>query len=310
MGGALAVCIFFLIRQRSQLQKLQNKLVDETPHVSNSEEAISSNLRTKREIQITGISAADEFSENLQIIKDLQSKMDGLTVEMKIRGEMIIERDNRIAELEKELQTLEAQIAIFKNQIAPALEATITELRNEQDQLQDSIEHQSAELKSREARINATHKILQKAGMGNLIEIEELQVELDKKDRITARQNENIKNLQSQVDQLPLICLQMTNEIKKRESEVNSLKSYNNVLNRKLKLAQEELSKITNKGDSNLQELTKRLMELQELFEKESEKNTLLDKEILMLNSLVMEKESKIAKLEERLRKLVFSRPP
>ncbi len=309
MGGALAICIFFLLRQRSQLQKLQNRLDDDAPHDAKSQEAIRSNLRTKKDIQKTGISASDEFSENLQIIKDLQSKMDGLTVEMKIRGEMIIERDNRIAELERELQTLEAQIAIFKNQIAPALEATITELRNEQDQLHDSIEHQSAELKSREERINATHKILQKAGMGNLIEIEELQVELDKKDKIIAGQNDNIENLKSQVDQLPIICLQMTNEIKKRESEVNSLKSYNHVLNKKLKLAQQELSKITTKGDRNLQELTSRLMELQELFEKESERTNLLDKEILMLNSLVMEKESKIAKLEERLRKLVFSRP-
>ncbi|MHA1275606.1 MAG: hypothetical protein ACTSQ8_00320 [Candidatus Helarchaeota archaeon] len=221
---------------------------------------------------------------------------------------MIVERDNKIADLEKEIQNLEAQISIFKNQIAPALEATITELRIEQEDLHASIERQAAELKSKENRIQATHQILKRAGMGNLIETEDLQMELNANDEIIAAQKATIQKLQEQVDQLPHICLQMTNEIKKRDFEINSLKSYNKILNKKLSMAQEELTTASNKTTANLQDLTQKLMELQELFEKEKDKNTLLDKEILMLNSLVLEKESKLAKLEERLKTLLFPR--
>ena len=66
--------------------------------------------------------------------------MDGLTVEMKIRGEMIVERDNKIEELEKALHDLDAQISIFKSQIAPALESTITELRTQKENLPDFVQ--------------------------------------------------------------------------------------------------------------------------------------------------------------------------
>jgi len=51
----------------------------------------------------------DEFSENFKLIKELQEKLDGLTVEMKIRGEMVVERDTKIAELEKKIFALEAK---------------------------------------------------------------------------------------------------------------------------------------------------------------------------------------------------------
>ncbi|MHA1358728.1 MAG: hypothetical protein ACTSQI_03820 [Candidatus Helarchaeota archaeon] len=306
MGGALAICIYFLLRQRTHLIDLQRHIDENKTQNGAAEVKMDPQPPSETDTSISSIQ--DDFSENLQIIKDLQSKLDGLTVEMKIRGEMIVERDNKIADLEKEIQNLEAQISIFKNQIAPALEATITELRIEQEDLHASIERQAAELKSKENRIQATHQILKRAGMGNLIETEDLQMELNANDEIIAAQKATIQKLQEQVDQLPHICLQMTNEIKKRDFEINSLKSYNKILNKKLSMAQEELTTASNKTTANLQDLTQKLMELQELFEKEKDKNTLLDKEILMLNSLVLEKESKLAKLEERLKTLLFPR--
>jgi len=303
LGGLSATFILFLLRQRSQLIKLQNQIKKDKIVVK--EEPIEPNVKTAQEIDDLKKLSHDDFSENLKIVKDLQSKLDGLTIEMKIRGEMIIERDTKIGELEKTIHDFEAQIEIFKNQIAPALEQTIMHLRSQETEFKETIEEQRVTLQKNEDRLSAAKNILKGAKMGQILDLEQYQVEINKKDQIIKQQEEQLKKVQEEVDQLPYICLQMTNEIKKRESEVNSLKLYNSVLNKKLLQLQNELSNKTKVEDENIITLTKQFLEIQDKLQAEKQKVTLLDKELLILNSLIMEKESKIINLEERIVQLI-----
>ena len=128
---------------------------------------------------------------------------------------------------------------------------------------------------------------------------------MNKKDIIINEQIDEIKELQEQVDQLPVICLRMTEEIKNWESKVHSLQVYNKVLNKKL-ITVQDLNKKTNKSDTTITDLSKIIMELQDNLQEEKSRTTLLDKEILLLNSLILEKESKNSKLEEKLQNLLF----
>ncbi|NVM54439.1 MAG: hypothetical protein HWN66_12110 [Candidatus Helarchaeota archaeon] len=219
---------------------------------------------------------------------------------------MIVERDNKIAEMHKKIHDLNAQITIFKDQIAPALEHTITKLKSQEKKLQDTIEQQKSELQLKDERISASQNILEKAGMGQLLEFEKFQITINKNHQIIKQQIEKIKDLQAQVDQLPIICLRMTNEIKSRESEVHSFKLYNKVLNKKLIEVQKELAQKSGESDDAISELSKNLIEMQDQLQREKEKIANLDREILILNSLIMEKESKINTLEEKVQKFIF----
>jgi len=306
LSGISVFFIIFLLRQRSQLLKLQGQLVQkEKPQdkETETEEFVSEPVMQNRRVEKRN---HDEFSESLGIIKELQSKLDGMTIELKIRGEMIIERDNKISELEKKVYDLDAQVVIFKEQIAPVLEQTITHLRKQQENLQEVIDKQKLELQDKEERITASKNILKQAGMGKLLELEEYQISLNKKDIIINEQIDEIKELQEQVDQLPVICLRMTEEIKNRESEIHSLQVYNKVLNKKLLTVQQGLNRKTNESDTSITDLSKTIMDLQDNLQEEKSRTTLLDKEILLLNSLILEKESKNSKLEEKLQNLLF----
>ncbi len=305
MSGIAIFFISFLLRQRAQLTKLQEQLVqekrDREGEVKTSEQLTESNQPMEKEKRLN----YDDFSENLGIIKDLQSKLDGMAIELKIRGEMIVERDNKIGQLEKKIYEFDTQISIFKGQIAPALEQTITDLRAQEDKLQKTIEQQKLEIEDKNERIQASQNILKKAGLGELLELEEYQVTINKKDVILNQQLEEMENLQEQVDQLPVICLRMTEEIKSRESEIHSLKVYNKVLNKKLIDVQQNLSH-TNESDTTITDLSRKIIEIQDQLQEEKNRTALLDKEILLLNGLVTEKESKIEKLEEKLQNILF----
>ena len=247
----------------------------------------------------------ENLTESLEVIKELKSKIDGLSIELKIRGEMIVERDNKIAELEKSINDLNAQISIFKTQIAPALEKTITVLRQKENELQATIDKQQHEIQLREERISASQSILQSAGMGKLLSFEESQIALNKKDKKIKEQESQIAELQSEVDQLPEICLHMSNEIKNRESKIQSLIIQNNTLNNKLKALENEIKQKDLAKDENLTQLSQQYVELQDQFQAEKQKVSLLDKELLILNSLILEKEAKITKLEEKIIQLI-----
>ena len=306
LSGISVFFIIFLFRQRSQLLKLQGLLVqEERPQdkETETEELASEPVIQNRRVEKRN---HDEFSESLGIIKELQSKLDGMTIELKIRGEMIIERDNKISELEKKIYDLDTQVIIFKEQIAPVLEQTITDLRIQKENLQEVIDKQKLEILDKEERINASKNILKQAGMGKLLELEEYQISLNKKNIIINEQIDEIKELQEQVDQLPVICLRMTDEIKNRESKIHSLQVYNKVLNKKLITVQQDLNKKNNESDTSITDLSKTIMELQDNLQEEKSRTTLLDKEILLLNSLILEKESKNSKLEEKLQNLLF----
>ena len=310
IGGALVVFIYFLLRQRTQLAKFQNQLKGESSEPQSQAQGqnrshLFSDSELNKRIDTIKSSNRDEFAENLQITKDLQSKMDGLAVELRIRGEMIIERDTHIGELQKKLYDLEAQVSIFKEQIAPALEQTITKMRSQVIDLQTASDQQTKELQSKNDRISASQKILQEAKMGNLIDLEEYQIRLSKKEQELQAMEDRITQLQGQVDQLPVICLNMTNEIKKRESEIHTLKVYNSVLNKKLVSLQNSLQKQTVKPEEEVQVLSKKLIELGDQLQEEQNRTTLLDREILMLHNIILEKESKISNLEQRLRPIL-----
>ncbi len=315
MSAVSTFFIYFLLSQRSQLNKLQKQLdqkKSEDQPESQSLPEVKQTSKEKLPINPSHTSSYDEFSENLQIIKDLQSQLDGLNVELKIRGEMIVERDNQITDLEKIIQTqektihdLSAQISIFKGQIAPALEQTITDLRDREDRLEETIAQQFKELAEKGHRIEASQKILKRAGMEKLVQMEDLQMELNEKDEIIQSLKEDIRHLTFQVEQLPYICLQLTNEIKKRDTKINEMSVYNNVLTKKLNLAQKELELANHKDTNTIHELTNKIMELTDQLQSEQDKIALLDKEILMLNGLVLEKESKIGKLEEKIQKFL-----
>ncbi|TFG06029.1 MAG: hypothetical protein EU536_00365 [Promethearchaeota archaeon] len=287
----------FLLRQRTQLTSLQNQLHEgqKAPEKTENEELKPPDHQNQ-----------DIFSENLAIIKELQLKLDGMAVELRIRGEMIVERDNALEHMHKKLHDLETQISIFKDQIAPALEQTITELRTQKEALLETIEKQDEAIRVKDDRILASQKILEHAGLGNLITLEELQVQLDKKDKQIIEQEEAIKTLQQQVDQLPTICLQMNNQIKKRDSQINELKIYNSVLNKKLHFLQQDLNKNTAESGTIVTDLTNQMIHLQEELQAHQQKTSILDKEILLLNGLLMEKEAKIVKLEEKIQNFLF----
>ena len=310
IGGSLVVFIYFLLRQRTQLEKLQNQLnADSNEPQSQAPEQIIpqivSNSEQNKWIETNKSLNRDEFVENLQITKDLQSKMDGLAVELRIRGEMIVERDNHIGELQKKIYDLEAQVSIFKEQIAPALEQTITKLRSQVLDLQSASDQQTIDLQAKDDRISASQKILQEANMGQLIDLEDYQIRLSKKEQDLKTMEDRIIQLQGQVDQLPVICLNMTNEIKKRESEIHTLKVYNSVLNKKLIGLQTSMQNQTEKPEEATQELSKKLIELGDQLQEEKNRTGLLDKEILMLHNIILEKEYKISNLEQRLRPIL-----
>lgn len=306
LGGVSASLIIFLIRQRSQLLKLQEQLSREKAEDQSEEENVRDSSIKVSEIEGIRHSDQDEFAENLKIIKDLQSKLDGLTIEMKIRGEMILERDNKIAELEKQIHDLDAQVSIFKEQIAPALEQTITDLRDREASLRKTIYDQEQDIQFKNERIVASQNILHKAGMGEILKLEDFQMNLDRKDHLIKQQDVHIKKLHEQVEQLPVICVRMTEEIKKRESEVHSLKVYNNVLNKKLLEVQKELDQKSNESNTAITDLSKKLMEIQEELNQERTKSANLDREILILNAMILEKESKISTLESKIQNLLF----
>jgi chromosome segregation ATPase len=304
------VFIYFLLRQRTQLVKLQNQLKVESNEPQSqvqgqSKPQIVSDSELNKRIDMSKALNRDEFAENLQITKDLQSKMDGLAVELRIRGEMIVERDNHIGELQKKIYDLEAQVSIFKEQIAPALEQTITKLRSQVLDLQSASDQQTTELQAKDDRISASQKILQEANMGQLLDLEEYQIRLSKKEQELKTMEDRIIQLQGQVDQLPVICLNMTNEIKKRESEIHTLKVYNSVLNKKLISLQNSMQNQMEKPEGAIQELSKKLIELGDQLQEEKNRTSLLDREILMLHNIILEKESKIMNLEQRLRPIL-----
>jgi chromosome segregation ATPase len=287
-----------------QLEKLQNQLKVESNEPQSQAQgqikpqSISDSDLNKR-IEATKSLKQDEFAENLQITKDLQFKMDGLAVELRIRGEMIVERDNHIGELQKKIYDLETQVSIFKDQIAPALEQTITKLRSQVLDLETASDQQTKDLQSKNDRISASQKILQEAQMGNLVGLEDYQIRLSKKEQELKTLEERITQLQGQVDQLPVICLNMTNEIKKRESEIHTLKVYNSVLNKKLISIQNSMQKQEEKPEEEVQQLSKKLIELGDQLQEEKNRTALLDKEILMLHNIILEKEYKISNLEK-----------
>lgn len=306
LSGISVFFVVFLFRQRSQLIKLQEQLAQES--VSQEEEVKADEPLPEQGQQdrMPERLTHDEFSENLGIIKDLQSKLDGMAIELKIRGEMIIERDNKIGKLEKVLSDLEAQIEIFKQQIAPALERTITDLSNEKEELQKRIEELNLEVMDKVDRINASKNILKKAGMGQLLELEEYQVQLDRKEILMSEQVEIINTLQEQVDQLPVICLRMTEEIKSREADIHSLEVYNKVLNKKLITLQQELNQNSNDSETSIRDLSKKIIELTDLLNDEKNKSRVLDEEIHQLQGIILDKEVKVSKLEEKLQNLMF----
>ena len=292
------------------MMKLQNQLKVESnePQAQaqgQNKAQIIYNSELNRRIETHKSLNQDEFAENLQITKDLQSKMDGLAVELRIRGEMIVERDNHIGDLQKKIYDIEAQVSIFKEQIAPALEQTITKLRSQVLDLETASDQQTKDLQSKNDRISASQKILQEAQMGNLVDLEDYQIRLSKKEQELKTMEERMSLLQGQVDQLPIICLNMTNEIKKRESEIHTLKVYNSVLNKKLVSLQNTMQKQRERPDEEVQELSKKLIELGDQLQEEKNRTSLLDKEILMLHNIILEKESKITHLEQRLRPIL-----
>ena len=306
LSGLTTLLIAFLIRQRSQLLKLQEQLTQEKATEKSEEQNAQDSSMKMSEIEGIRHSSQDEFAENLKIIKDLQSKLDGLTIEMKIRGEMIVERDNKIDELQKRIYDLDAQVSIFKEQIAPALEQTITNLRDRASKLKSTIDEQKKALQLKDERINASQNVLKKAGMGEILKLEDFQISLDKKDSLLKRQEIHIKKLQEQVEHLPVICVRMTEEIQERESDIHSLKVYNKVLNKKLLEVQKELNQKSNESDTTITDLSKKLIELQDELEKEKTKLANQDREMLILNSMIMEKESKISALETKIHNLLF----
>jgi len=231
--------------------------------------------------------------------------LDGLTIELRIRGEMIVERDNHIGELQKKIYDLETQISIFKEQIAPALEQSITKLRSQVLDLQTVSDQQGKEIQVKDERISASRRVLQEAKMGKLIELEDYQIFLSRKDQEIKGKEDQITQLQTQVEQLPIICLQMTDEIRKRESEIHTLKVYNSVLNKKLVELQNSTHQ-SNETEGKIQELSRKLIELEDQLQEEKKRSGLLDKEILMLHDIILEKESKLSNLEERLQHMIF----
>jgi len=321
----LVLFVYLLLRQKAQLVKLQNELKQDsqndqivpiTENISSSEsntdimkEAssfFSDNLELNKKIKEIKLANADDFSENLQIIKDLQSKLDGLTIELKIRGEMIVERDNHISDLEKKIYDFETQISIFKEQIAPALEQSITKLRSQVLDLQTTCDQQVKEIQAKDERISASRKVLREAKMGELIELEDFQILLSKKEQEIKKKEEQITQLETQVEQLPIICLQMTDEIRKRESEIQTLRNYNSVLNKKLVEMQNSVQKQSKETEDQVPILSRKIIELEDQLQEEKKRADLLDKEILMLHNIIMEKESKISNLEERLQHVIF----
>ncbi|MHA1267357.1 MAG: hypothetical protein ACTSRS_19115 [Candidatus Helarchaeota archaeon] len=229
-----------------------------------------------------------------------------MTVELKIRGEMIIERDNIIANLQKKIEDMETQIAIFKNQIAPALEQTITELREQESSLKKTIEAQANELQMKNQRITAAKQILKRFGQGEVLKLEDFQIIIGQQEGQIKVLKNTINKLQYQVEQLPYICVKMADEIKKRESQIHSLKIYNSVLNKKLHQIQQKLAIKSHRTEGTINELSNKMIALSDQLQKEREKVALLDKEILMLNGIIMEKEAKINQLEAKIQNLIF----
>jgi len=309
-----------LLRQKAQLAKLQNQLKQEPQKdqitivkESNSslgrkiekiEESNSfsrNNFEVNKKFTEIKLANEDSFAENLQIIRDLQSKLDGFTVELKIRGEMIVERDNHIGELQKRMYDLETQISIFKEQIAPALEQSITKLRSQVLDLQTASDQQVKDIQAKNERISASKKVLQEAKMGKLVELEDYQILLSKKELELKQKEEEITQLQAQVEQLPVICLQMNDEIKKRDSEIQTLKVYNTVLNKKVIDLQNSVYKKSDETEISVQELSRKLIAVEDQLQEEKNRASLLDKEILMLHNIIMEKESKISNMESKI---------
>ena len=306
LGGLSGFFIVFLLRQRSQLLKLQKELAEEKPQESSKEKVTETSSEPLEPIQRRVSLSDDEFSENLQIINNLQSKLDGMTIEMKIRGEMIAERDNKIAEMEKKVHDLSTQVSIFKEQIAPALEQSITTLRSQEAELKNTVEDQQRKLQMKDERISATREILKRAKMGDLLDLEEIQITVHEKEKFINQQGKRIKKLQEQVDQLPFICVRLTDEIKQREAEIHSLKVYNKVLNKQLVDVQRQFDQKGDESAGTINQLTQTIIELQDQIQKEKDKVAVLDREILILNGLIMEKESKISTLEAKIQSLIF----
>ena len=128
-----------------------------------------------------------------------------------------------VEQLRRQIDSQEAQIITFKEDIAPQMADTIQALKMEIERLEQKVKEKDEEIANQNLiikRISSGSAKFQRDGAGELLI--QAQVEAKKYKEQAFQQSKIIVDMQKQIDLLPIICTRLVDEINKRNKTIRA----------------------------------------------------------------------------------------